>query len=102
MQRREGTQGQGARGSEECITLRSYSSRASVPGCCFHAGITLSTPVIVARNGEMNENLLEIHNLTKHYSGVKALDQVSFGVRKGEMHAICGENGAGKSTLIKT
>jgi putative multiple sugar transport system ATP-binding protein len=48
----------------------------------------------MARNGEMNENLLEIHNLTKHYSGVKALDDVSLTVRQGEMHAICGENGA--------
>lgn len=44
---------------------------------------------------------LEMRRITKQFPGVKALDEVSFSVRKGEVHALCGENGAGKSTLMK-
>jgi putative multiple sugar transport system ATP-binding protein len=48
----------------------------------------------------MNEHILEIHNLTKDFPGVKALENVSVKIKKGEIHSICGENGAGKSTLM--
>lgn len=48
----------------------------------------------------MNEHILEVVNVTKDFPGVRALDNVSFRVRKGEIHGICGENGAGKSTLM--
>ena len=44
---------------------------------------------------------IEFRNVTKKFPGVIALDQVSFDVRQGEFHSICGENGAGKSTLMK-
>lgn len=45
--------------------------------------------------------LLEIRHVDKAYPGVQALDNVSFSVAKGEVHALLGANGAGKSTMIK-
>ena len=44
---------------------------------------------------------LEVKNISKSFPGVKALDQVSFALKKGTVHVLCGENGAGKSTLMK-
>lgn len=44
---------------------------------------------------------LRVSNIEKSFPGVKALDKIDFAVRKGTVHALCGENGAGKSTLMK-
>ncbi|WP_337001285.1 MULTISPECIES: sugar ABC transporter ATP-binding protein [unclassified Microbacterium] len=49
----------------------------------------------------MTETLLSVQGISKSFPGVKALDDVSFDVRPGTVHALCGENGAGKSTLMK-
>jgi D-xylose transport system ATP-binding protein len=48
-----------------------------------------------------NDVILEFKNVTKKFPGITALNDVSFQIRRGEIHGICGENGAGKSTLMK-
>lgn len=48
----------------------------------------------------MSDVILEMNHITKEFSGVKALDDINLKVKRGEIHALCGENGAGKSTLM--
>ncbi len=48
-----------------------------------------------------NNVIVAIHGLSKTFPGVKALSNVDFTLRQGEIHSLMGENGAGKSTLIK-
>ncbi len=49
----------------------------------------------------MSDYILEMKQITKEFPGVKALDNVNFKVKRGEIHCLVGENGAGKSTLMK-
>ena len=57
--------------------------------------------VVDSGGTRVSEYILELENLTKTFPGVKALDNVRFQLRPGEIHALMGENGAGKSTFIK-
>lgn len=49
----------------------------------------------------MADYILEMKNISKSFTGVKALSDVNFKVERGEIHCLIGENGAGKSTLMK-
>jgi ABC-2 type transport system ATP-binding protein len=49
----------------------------------------------------METAIIEVNNLTKFYNGFKAVDNISFQVRKGDIFGFLGPNGAGKTTTIK-
>lgn len=55
----------------------------------------------IANESRTGEAVLEIEELTKLFPGVRAVDGVSFAIRRNTVHCLVGENGAGKSTLIK-
>lgn len=48
----------------------------------------------------MADYILEMRNIVKEFSGIRALSDVNLKIERGEIHALCGENGAGKSTLM--
>ena len=61
--------------------------------------------IILKNDGEWVKRLddikMRVSGIEKSFPGVKALSDIDFAIRKGTVHALCGENGAGKSTLMK-
>ena len=54
----------------------------------------------MGRDTDMNEYVIEMLNITKEFPGIRANDDITLRLRRGEIHALLGENGAGKSTLM--
>ena len=59
------------------------------------------TQPVSAGEGALEDLILSVRHVTKIFPGIRALDDVHFSLRRGEIHALVGENGAGKSTFIK-
>jgi ABC-type sugar transport system ATPase subunit len=62
---------------------------------------TLITTIFMKGCENLNNYLLELKEVSKHFPGVQALSRANLKLRHGTVHALMGENGAGKSTLMK-
>src|SRR5467141_2191503 len=84
-----------------CRQVRDDVDARSKCNKCGHGDGGWSCPKSPCLQGVGMTTLLEMRGISKAFVGVKALSDVNFSVRQGEIHALVGENGAGKSTLMK-
>ena len=89
-----------ARARTAAIEAAGGTPAAPAPLVAAEVALAIPRPVIDGRAAEA-EIALEAQGLARHYGGLKAVDGVSFRVRRGSIHAVIGPNGAGKSTLFK-
>ena len=96
-------------GEENIISLplffchtKCYTRHNESPQFCpvFHAFGSPAKPRLKGNMYMENEYIIEMLNITKEFPGIKANDNITLQLRKGEIHALLGENGAGKSTLM--
>ncbi|MET0877274.1 MAG: branched-chain amino acid ABC transporter ATP-binding protein/permease [Tardiphaga sp.] len=85
-----------AEAKTEAIEAHNIDAATSVVAKAKDVALPLAEPS--TGDGEI---ALEARSLARHYGGLKAVDGVSFKVRRGSIHAVIGPNGAGKSTLFK-
>ena len=76
-----------------CLGERTWPRRGLQPGTASIA-MTESTATT-------DDEIIRLDRVTKRFGGITAVNDVSFGIRRGEIHAVVGENGAGKSTIMK-
>ena len=97
-------------GEENIISLplffchtKCYTRHNESPQFCpvFHAFGSPAKPRLKGNMYMENEYIIEMLNITKEFPGIKANDNITLQLKKGEIHALLGENGAGKSTLMK-
>ena len=96
-------------GEENIISLplffchtKCYTRHNESPQFCpvFHAFGSPAKPCLKGNMYMENEYIIEMLNITKEFPGIKANDNITLQLKKGEIHALLGENGAGKSTLM--
>ena len=96
-------------GEENIISLplffchtKCYTRHNESPQFCpvFHAFGSPAKPRLKGNMYMENEYIIEMLNITKDFPGIRANDNITLQLRKGEIHALLGENGAGKSTLM--
>ena len=96
-------------GEENIISLplffchtKCYTRHNESPQFCpvFHAFGSPAKPRLKGNMYMENEYIIEMLNITKEFPGIKANDNITLQLKKGEIHALLGENGAGKSTLM--
>lgn len=99
-QRGEAIRLRAAKARTEAIEDAVASGGIVAPEVPAEVALPMPRPAVDGRTADA-EIALEAQGLARHYGGLKAVDGVSFQVRRGSIHAVIGPNGAGKSTLFK-